>query len=77
MPHIIHPSIVSHLDDPLSSPLFQGPAAKKVVRLKGGDPAVFSRVSSELSALSDAGIPYEIVPGVSSALAAPILAVGH
>ena len=45
------------------------------MRLKGGDPAVFSRVSSELAALSAAGIPYEIVPGISSALAAPVLAV--
>eukprot|EP00955_Chlamydomonas_euryale_P082319 363698-Chlamydomonas_euryale.AAC.5 len=47
-----------------------------VVRLKGGDPAVFSRVSSEAAALSAAGVPYEMVPGVSSALAAQLLAGG-
>lgn len=45
-----------------------------VVRLKGGCPSVFGRLSSELAALSAAGIPYELVPGVSSALAAPLLA---
>ncbi len=44
------------------------------MRLKGGDPAVFSRVSSEAAALSAAGVEYEMVPGVSSALAGPILA---
>jgi precorrin-4 methylase len=47
---------------------------KVVVRLKGGDPAVFSRVHSEMEALAAAGIPYELVPGVSSALAAPLCA---
>ena len=47
-----------------------------VVRLKGGCPSTFSRVSSELKALAAAGIPHEMVPGVSSALAAPVLA-GH
>jgi hypothetical protein len=44
------------------------------VRLKGGCPAVFSRVSSEAAALTTAGCPWELVPGVSSALAAPLLA---
>ncbi|KAG2422679.1 hypothetical protein HXX76_015843 [Chlamydomonas incerta] len=47
---------------------------KQVVRLKGGCPAVFSRVASEMSALAAASIPYELVPGVSSALAAPLFA---
>eukprot|EP00891_Asterochloris_glomerata_P007399 jgi/Astpho2/7399/Aster-01986 len=47
---------------------------KQVVRLKGGCPSVFSRVGSEMQALQAAGIPYELVPGVSSALAAPLLA---
>ena len=47
---------------------------KNVVRLKGGCPSTFSRVGSELKALAAAGIPHEMVPGVSSALAAPILA---
>jgi uroporphyrinogen III methyltransferase/synthase len=41
-----------------------------VVRLKGGDPAIFARVSEEAAALSAAGIRYEIVPGITAALAA-------
>jgi uroporphyrinogen III methyltransferase/synthase len=43
---------------------------KTVVRLKGGDPAIFARVSEEAAALSAAGIRYEIVPGITAALAA-------
>jgi uroporphyrinogen III methyltransferase/synthase len=46
----------------------------KVVRLKGGDPLLFGRGAEEILALSGADIPWELVPGVSSALAVPALA---
>ena len=45
-------------------------AGKTVVRLKGGDPGVFGRLAEEIAACQSAGVPYEIVPGVTTAVAA-------
>ena len=49
-------------------------AGRAVVRLQGGCPTLFGRLAEEVAALRAAGIPYEVVPGVSSALAVPAAA---
>ena len=45
-------------------------AGRSVVRLKSGDPLLFGRAAEEINALTEAGIPYTVVPGVSAAFAA-------
>lgn len=62
-----HPDKYPHIHQLL---IERGRIGKTVVRLKGGDPLVFGRGGEEAEALRDAGVGYEIVPGVTAALAA-------
>src|SRR3954468_11539402 len=62
-----HPERWPHVHRTLIDAARQG---KRVVRLKGGDPFLFGRGGEEAESLRQAGIPFEIVPGVTSGLAA-------
>jgi uroporphyrin-III C-methyltransferase len=66
-----HPSRQAQIQALMVERASQG---KTVVRLKGGDPFVFGRGGEECLALAEAGIPYEVVPGISSAIAGPAYA---
>ena len=57
-------------DEIIAEMLKHARAGRNVARLKGGDPAVFARTAEEVDSLRDADIPFEIVPGITAALAA-------
>ncbi len=63
-----------HQDDINTLLIQKALQGKRVVRLKGGDPFIFGRGAEEALALRHAGIPFEIIPGISSAIAAPAYA---
>jgi uroporphyrin-III C-methyltransferase len=67
-----HPSVRQEEIDALL--VEQARLGRIVVRLKGGDPCVFGRGGEEAQALAEAGIAFEIVPGVTSAIAVPAYA---
>lgn len=63
------------IQDRINSLLVQyGKKGKVVTRLKGGDPFVFGRGAEEAEVLAEAGVPFEIVPGITSGIAAPAYA---
>ena len=64
-----HPDKYPHIHKKL---IETASAGKTVVRLKGGDPLIFGRGGEEAEALREAGLAYEIVPGVTAALAAGV-----
>ena len=69
------PGRVTMSQDDINALLVErGRSGATVVRLKGGDPFVFARGGEEAAALAEAGVPFEVVPGISSAIAVPAYA---
>jgi uroporphyrinogen III methyltransferase/synthase len=69
------PGRVEMTQDEINALLVErGRAGQAVVRLKGGDPFVFGRGGEEAEALAAAGVPFDVVPGITSAIAAPAYA---
>src|SRR5213075_1145733 len=66
-----HPQHHPHVHRTMIEAARQG---RRVVRLKGGDPFLFGRGGEEAEALRQAGLRFEIIPGVTSAIAAPAYA---
>ncbi|WP_226665307.1 uroporphyrinogen-III C-methyltransferase [Metabacillus litoralis] len=66
-----HELIQEQINELLISEAMKG---KTVTRLKGGDPCVFGRVGEEAEVLAESNIPFEIVPGITSGIAAPAYA---